>query len=82
MKVFAGGCAFNWYPIIAEVQIIDEDCDVGIERKRVEGGLAMEDSVAVHRLSKVYPGQGLDGPKVAVRNLSLGIPPGQCFGFL
>lgn len=59
-----------------------EDCDVGIERKRVEGGLAREDTVAVHRLCKVYPGQGLERSKVAVRNLSLGIPPGQCFGFL
>lgn len=60
----------------------EEDCDVGLERKRVEGGLASEDTVVVHRLRKVYPGQGLDGEKVAVDNLSLGIPPGQCFGFL
>ncbi|KAG0616755.1 hypothetical protein M758_5G140000 [Ceratodon purpureus] len=60
----------------------EEDYDVGLERKRVEGGLASEDSVVVHRLRKVYPDQGLDGAKVAVKNLSLGIPPGQCFGFL
>ena len=61
---------------------MDEDCDVGMERKRVEGGLAREDTVAVHKLCKVYPGQGIDGAKVAVKSLSLGIPPGQCFGFL
>lgn len=59
-----------------------EDIDVNNERKRVEGGLAAEDTVMVHRLHKVYRGHGVEKSKLAVKNLSLGIPPGQCFGFL
>lgn len=61
---------------------IEEDDDVRTERQRVEGGLAAKDTVVVYKLNKMYPGQGVDEAKVAVRNLSLGIPPGQCFGFL
>nr|XP_024376526.1 ATP-binding cassette sub-family A member 1-like isoform X3 [Physcomitrium patens]XP_024376527.1 ATP-binding cassette sub-family A member 1-like isoform X3 [Physcomitrium patens] len=65
-----------------EVNTIEEDDDVRTERQRVEGGLAAKDTVVVYKLNKMYPGQGVDEAKVAVRNLSLGIPPGQCFGFL
>ncbi|CAM6059930.1 unnamed protein product [Sphagnum tenellum] len=52
------------------------------ERKRVEGGLAGEDTVIIQELRKVHPGVGLEKDHLAVKGLSLGIPPGECFGFL
>jgi len=55
---------------------------VSNERKRVEGRQARNDSVIVQGLRKVYPGRGLEPSKVAVRDLTLGIPPRECFGFL
>lgn len=62
---------------------LKEDVDVSNERRRVEGGDACSDSVIVQGLRKVYPsGRDLEPAKVAVRGLSLGIPPGECFGFL
>jgi ATP-binding cassette subfamily A (ABC1) protein 3 len=63
--------------------LLKEDVDVSNERRRVEGGDACSDSVIVQGLRKVYPsGRDLEPAKVAVRGLSLGIPPGECFGFL
>lgn len=59
-----------------------EDMDVSNERKRVEGGQARSDTVIVQGLRKVYPGRGSEPVKVAVRDLSLGISPRECFGFL
>jgi len=59
--------------------IFDDDSDVIGEARRVaalnggDGG----DIVMVNRLRKVYA-----GGKVAIRNLSFGLPPGECFGFL
>lgn len=67
---------------VAEKQSMKEDVDVSQERMRVEGGQARSDSVIVKNLRKVYPARGLEPPKVAVRDLSLGIPPRECFGFL
>jgi ATP-binding cassette subfamily A (ABC1) protein 3 len=64
------------------VPLLNEDEDVSNERKRVEGGQARGDSVIVQGLQKVYPARGLEPAKVAVRDLSLGIPPRECFGFL
>lgn len=61
---------------------LKEDVDVCNERKRVEGGQARSDTVVVQGLRKVYPARGLEVVKVAVRDLSLGIPPRECFGFL
>jgi len=40
-------------------------------------GKANGDLIVIDHMTKVY-GNG----KVAVNNLSLGIPPGQCFGLL
>lgn len=59
-----------------------EDVDVSNEKKRIESGLADNDAVKVQNLWKLYPGQGQQPMKVAVRNLCLGIPSGECFGFL
>lgn len=71
---------FHWK--FAGGQWEKEDCDVSNERKRIEGGASGKDTVVINRLHKTYCGQGLDMEKVAVKDLSLGIPPGQCFGFL
>lgn len=54
----------------------EEDVDVGTERVRVDDGAA-GDMLVVRGLRKVYP----DG-KVAVHNLSFGVPAGSCFGLL
>ncbi|CAM6001577.1 unnamed protein product [Sphagnum balticum] len=59
-----------------------EDPDVSNERVRVETGLTQGDSVIMQHLWKVFPGRGLDIAKVAVKDLSIGIHRGECFGFL
>jgi ABC-type multidrug transport system fused ATPase/permease subunit len=56
---------------------VPDDEDVITEQQRVESGGANNDLIVLNKLTKQYP----DG-KVAVNGLSLGIPPGQCFGFL
>eukprot|EP00457_Paulinella_chromatophora_P000191 gb/GEZN01000191.1/.p1 GENE.gb/GEZN01000191.1/~~gb/GEZN01000191.1/.p1 ORF type:complete len:1907 (-),score=328.53 gb/GEZN01000191.1/:145-5865(-) len=61
-------------------QLLVDDTDVMAERKRVEGGRASNDIIALHGLSKVFKGNA--GPKHAVKDLWLGVPAGQCFGFL
>jgi len=38
--------------------------------------------VLLHNLRKVFPARGKAAPKVAVVDLSLAIPPAECFGFL
>jgi hypothetical protein len=60
---------------LEENAILDED--VIAENKRVESGEADDDLIVLNHLTKVY-----DTGKVAVDNLCLGIPPGQCFGLL
>jgi ATP-binding cassette, subfamily A (ABC1), member 3 len=40
-------------------------------------GEANDDLIVIDKLTKIY-----DNGKVAVNELSLGIPPGQCFGLL
>ena len=54
-----------------------EDDDVMQEQERVLRGQANGDLVVVHGLTKIY-----DNGTVAVNNLSLGIPHGECFGLL
>jgi ATP-binding cassette subfamily A (ABC1) protein 3 len=54
-----------------------EDNDVIAEQERVLSGGANNDLIVLSQLSKVY-----DNGKKAVNNMSLGIPPGQCFGLL
>ena len=60
----------------------DEDEDVTAEAERVLSGASKraKDVVRLEKLRKVY--QTPQGPKVAVRGLSFGIPRGETFGFL
>jgi ATP-binding cassette, subfamily A (ABC1), member 3 len=53
------------------------DEDVIKENNRVAAGHANDDLIVIDKLTKIY-----DNGKVAVNDLSLGIPPGQCFGLL
>ena len=62
-----------------------EEEDVAAERQRVEGvgaDGASENAVWITHLRKVYPARGRAAPKVAVVDLSLGVPRAECFGFL
>ena len=71
----------------------DEESDVAAERARVAELVkshdehsrrltGVEEAVLISGLRKVFPGRGLAAPKVAVVDLSLGIHPTECFGFL
>ncbi|POM66858.1 ABC Superfamily [Phytophthora palmivora] len=55
----------------------EEDEDVAREAERVRSGKADGDAVKLLGIRKVYKGN-----KVAVRNLSFGLPKGECFGYL
>ena len=62
-----------------------EEEDVAIERHRVESegaSGASGNAVWIQKLRKVYPARGKAAPKVAVVDLSLGVPKAECFGFL
>jgi hypothetical protein len=54
-----------------------DDSDVVAEQERVLTGGANDDLIVVNQLTKVF-----DTGKVAVNNISFGVPPGQCFGLL
>ena len=54
-----------------------DDDDVVAEKERIASGRGNDDLIVLDGLTKVY-----DNGKVAVNNMSLGIPPGQCFGLL
>ncbi|XP_072787969.1 glucosylceramide transporter ABCA12 [Taeniopygia guttata] len=57
-----------------------EDEDVQAERSRVESGKADLDMVQLQNLTKIYH---LPHKRItAVKNISLGIPAGECFGLL
>lgn len=62
------------------METVDEDEDVHTERLRVESGAAEFDLVQLHRLTKTY--QLIHKKIIAVNNISLGIPAGECFGLL
>ena len=64
-------------PEVLATYATGEDEDVIKEQHRVEGGEANSDLVVMKNLTKRY-GNG----KLAVNNLSLGIPAGECFGLL
>lgn len=61
---------------IALVTLPDDD-DVIAEQDRVLSNEAEDELIVIRQLTKVY-----DTGKVAVNNLSLAIPPGECFGLL
>jgi ATP-binding cassette subfamily A (ABC1) protein 1 len=79
---FKGACTIESSVPAAVLAEGDEDDDVLAEEERVRSGASREagDIVILDALRKVYP--PLVRPKVAVRQLSYGIPPGECFGFL
>ena len=56
---------------------IPDDDDVVAEQERVINGGANDDLIVLSQLTKQY-----DDGKLAVNNLSFGIPPGQCFGLV
>lgn len=56
---------------------LPEDEDVIAEQDRVAAGGANSDLIVLNELTKVY-----DNGKVAVNNVSFGIPPGECFGYV
>ncbi|CAD7686116.1 unnamed protein product [Nyctereutes procyonoides] len=68
---------FNSSPVM---ETIDEDEDVRAERLRVENGAGEFDLVQLHRLTKTY--QLIHKKIIAVNNISIGIPAGECFGLL
>jgi ATP-binding cassette subfamily A (ABC1) protein 3 len=59
------------------VALPDDDDVLAEQEDRVLSGRANDDMIVTSQLTKVY-----DNGKLAVNNLSLGIPPGQCFGLL
>jgi ABC-type multidrug transport system ATPase subunit len=66
-------------PVVTD-KPFEEDDDVAAEGERVDAGRAQSDVIVMRGLRKVY------GPvskaKVAVKGISLGIPRGECFGYL
>lgn len=54
-----------------------KDEDVVAEENRVLNANAENELILMKQLNKVYP-----GGKVAVNDMSLGIPAGECFGLL
>ncbi|XP_069839304.1 glucosylceramide transporter ABCA12 isoform X2 [Dendropsophus ebraccatus] len=58
----------------------EEDEDVTAERKRVESGNANGDLLLLQGLTKVF--HQVKRNMIAVNNMTLGIPPGECFGLL
>ncbi|RHY68127.1 hypothetical protein DYB38_006149, partial [Aphanomyces astaci] len=67
--------------ITKDPQVVDApyevDVDVQSEHDRVACGAADKDAVVMNGLRKVYK-----GGKVGVVSLSLGLPKGECFGYL
>jgi len=72
LRMFIGGSG-----MIDITVALPEDDDVINEQERVANGDANNDLIVLNQLTKVY-----DNGKVAVNNVSLGIPPGECFGLL
>ncbi|CAH2306169.1 ATP-binding cassette sub-family A member 12 [Pelobates cultripes] len=58
----------------------DEDDDVKAERERVESGRADEAVLELQGLSKIF--YNLKKRMIAVNNMTVAIPPGECFGLL
>lgn len=69
-----------------QLNVNDELEDVAEERERVEAltpeECATKTPIVVRNLQKTYPAIDNAPPKVAVRNLTLGIDKGECFGLL
>ena len=69
-------CAGGKYSDDNEINVaVPDDDDVIAEQDRVLSGGANDDLIVLSKLTN-------DNGKVAVNNLSFGIPPGECFGLL
>ncbi|XP_075660964.1 ABC transporter A family member 7-like [Castanea sativa] len=69
----------------SNVQIQMEEPEVRHEREKVEQLLLQQDksnAVICYNLKKVYPAKNGNPEKLAVRNLSLAFPLGECFGMI
>jgi ABC-type multidrug transport system ATPase subunit len=66
---------------MAPEEIAGEDADVADERAIVDACSRPDDVVVVRNLRKAYP-TSVGTEKIAVRNLSFGVIPGEVFGFL
>ncbi|XP_077128378.1 glucosylceramide transporter ABCA12 [Ranitomeya variabilis] len=75
---FKNTCLKAYYSIGAKNP--DEDEDVTAERNRVESGNAYRDLLLLKGLTKVF--HQVHRNTIAVNNMTLGIPPGECFGLL
>ncbi|OCT61274.1 hypothetical protein XELAEV_18047298mg [Xenopus laevis] len=65
---------------LADTKNPEEDEDVRAERERVDSGQAATDLLQLQDLTKVYHHVGKN--MVAVNNMTLSIPAGECFGLL
>ena len=63
-------------------KVSQEDSDVHRERLRVYEGRAKHDRIILDSLRKAYLTENSKDKKVALKSLSLGIPEGECFGYL
>jgi ATP-binding cassette, subfamily A (ABC1), member 3 len=70
-------CCSSGYRGLDITTALPEDDDVIAEQDRVNSGGANNDLIVVSQLTKIYR-----NGKIAVNSLSLGIPPGECFGLL
>ncbi|XP_053326902.1 glucosylceramide transporter ABCA12 [Spea bombifrons] len=78
IKSFFKKTCLKGYDIVA--RNLDEDEDVKTERERVESHRAEGDLLQLQGLTKVF--YQVNKKTIAVNNMSLGIPPGECFGLL
>jgi ATP-binding cassette subfamily A (ABC1) protein 3 len=73
-------------PAVEAANTAEEDADVINEKKRLMAGQpglgGAEDMIKVMGLRKVYKGRLGGGNKIAVQDLWMGVPEGQCLGFL
>ncbi|KAI9181186.1 hypothetical protein LWI28_012282 [Acer negundo] len=69
----------------SKVFVQTEKPDVVQEREKVEQLLlepSMSHAIICDDIKKIYPGRDGNPEKLAVRGLSLALPPGECFGML
>jgi len=69
-------------PEVKAANAPDEDEDVIAEKARLQSGGGQDDAIKIMGLRKVYKGRLGGGNKIAVQDLWMGVPKGQCLGFL
>lgn len=69
-------------PEVKAANGVDEDEDVIAEKARLQSGGGQDDAIKIMGLRKVYKGRLGGGNKIAVQDLWMGVPKGQCLGFL